>query len=245
MIQRTSTTIASNISIIITAAGSSTRMGSGIKKEYLPLNNGTVISNCAKTFLKAIPKTLFIKHFIITLPKGMEKEAEGALMKDLEFANLLKEFPDLCVSYVQGGSTRQKSVFNGMQFIKDNGSTDIVLIHDGARPFVTEKIILDVINEVILSSAAVPGMMPTDTIKELDENGNITRHLVRKNLLAVQTPQGFDFQQLYKAHLEAKKVDFEYTDDTEIYGTYIGPVKAVSGDEKNIKITYPQDLKKL
>lgn len=242
----TSKMMNSNIAIIITAAGSSTRMGSGVKKEYLPFNNGTVLSGCAKTFLNTCISNYTITDFIITCPAGGVDACKQALKDDDELQKILYNFwhdygktPEI----VEGSSTRQKSVFNGLKAIKNN--PDIVLIHDGARPFVTPQIITDTINAAFEYGASVPGITPTDTQKEVDENGMIVRHLQRSLLSSVQTPQGFEYKKLIEAHNKAIADNKEYTDDTEIWGIYVGQVKVVPGDVKNIKITYPGDLEKL
>jgi len=217
------------IAVVITAAGSSTRMGGTVKKEYLPLGDGTVLSSSIKTF-QAVLDNPFI---IVTYPplglKAAEEAAKG-----------------YSVTFVQGGSSRQKSVLKALEAIKASSfEPDYVLIHDGARPFVTEKIIDEVLALSQEFGAAVPGLTPTDTIKGLDEKGFIVSHLLRKNLTAVQTPQAFEFLRLYQAHKKAEKDDCDYTDDSEIWGKYCGPVKLAEGDIKNIKITYPADIEKL
>lgn len=224
------------IAIIITAAGSSTRIGGGIKKEYLPLNNGTVLSNCANTFLNTCSQ-FSITDFIITCPK----DGKAACMKALEsfdYAVLKDAF-----SIVEGAGTRQQSVFNGLNSVVHN--PDIVLIHDGARPFVTSRVILDALEGAVDAGAAVPGVTPVDTQKEIDDSGYIVRHLQRSLLTAVQTPQCFDFAKLLDAHKKAMADGKEYTDDTEIWGVYCGKVKVTAGDVNNIKITFPGDLEKL
>lgn len=237
----------SNIAIIITAAGSSTRIGSGIKKEYLPYNNGTVLSGCAKTFLNTCLNLKYtITDFIITCPAGGKEECKNALMQDKELQKFCYELwheKEKLPEIVEGSDTRQKSVYNGLKAVKNN--PDIVLIHDGARPFVTPQIIQDTITAAVEYGASVPGITPTDTQKQIDENGFIVSHLQRSHLTAVQTPQTFKFIQLLEAHKKAMADNKEYTDDTEIWGTYVGKVKVVPGDVKNIKITYPQDLEKL
>ena len=223
--------IHSKIAIIITAAGSSTRIGGGIKKEYLPYNKGTVLSSCAETFLNACSRDFEITDFIVTCPKGGRTECEKALCGVQG------------VQIVEGSDTRQKSVYNGLLAV--HGNPDIVLIHDGARPFVSEDLIRTTITATQEFGAAVPGLTPTDTQKEIDENGFIVRHLIRSSLSAVQTPQCFEFSKLLAAHERASLDKREYTDDTEIWGAYCGRVKVVPGEVNNIKITYPSDLEKL
>ena len=227
----------SKIAIIITAAGSSTRMGGSIKKEYLPFKNGTVLSNCAQTFLEACSPHFTITDFIITCPKDGKKECLEAL-KTFDHSSLASAF-----KIAEGSDTRQKSVYNGLLAIKNN--PQIVLIHDGARPFVTSELILNCVNSALEFGASVPGLTPVDTQKEIDFQGFIVRHLQRSSLCAVQTPQCFDFEKLFKAHTKALNDDTEYTDDTEIWGRYCGKVKVVQGEAGNIKITYPSDLEKL
>ncbi|MCQ2592898.1 MAG: 2-C-methyl-D-erythritol 4-phosphate cytidylyltransferase [Treponema sp.] len=240
------TTNSKKVAVIITAAGSSTRMGGGIKKEYLPLGNGTVLSSCVNAFVSTFnnPQTqekYELSHLIVTVPEDGSIGAADAVSAFFNFDSDVQEK----VQYIQGGATRQISVFNGMNYLRQNKiKPDIVLIHDGARPFVTQRIILDVTNEVVKNGAAVPVIPVTDTIKEISDRGIIRKHMHRKSLAAVQTPQGFDFSQLLYAHLQASTDGNEYTDDSEIFGNYCGLIKIVPGDIKNIKITYPGDLEK-
>ena len=144
---------------------------------------------------------------------------------------------------VEGSDTRQKSVYNGLLAV--TGNPDIVLIHDGARPFVSREVIMEALEAAVEFGASVPGMTPTDTQKEIDAQGFITRHLMRSSLTAVQTPQCFRFKELLEAHSKAAADNHEYTDDTEIWGAYCGRVRVTKGDVNNIKITYPSDLEAL
>lgn len=230
------TTIHSKIAIIITAAGSSTRIGGSIKKEYLPYKKGTVLSGCADTFLNACTGRYEITDFIVTCPKGGIEECRKAL-GELYLKSPVK------IKITEGAETRQKSVYKGMCAVE--GKPQIVLIHDGARPFVSERVIIDAVEAAIEYGASVPGITPTDTQKEIDEEGFIVRHLVRSSLSAVQTPQCFDFAKLMEAHKRALSDKREYTDDTEIWGAYCGRVRVIPGDVNNIKITYPADLEKI
>ena len=244
----TTKTIHSKIAIIITAAGSSTRIGGGVKKEYLPFKNGTVLSVCAETFLNAC-SDFQITDFIVTCPVGgVEKCREALGNMDCfapRFLSLSKGAMTGCggLQIVEGSDTRQKSVYKGLLAVK--GNPDIVLIHDGARPFVSRQVITDALQAALESGASVPGVTPTDTQKEIDANGFIVRHLVRSSLVSVQTPQCFRFKELLEAHGKAAADGREYTDDTEIWGAYCGPVRVTKGDINNIKITYPADLEAL
>ena len=106
-------------------------------------------------------------------------------------------------------------------------------------------VIMEALEAAVLNGASVPGITPTDTQKEIDEKGFVVRHLVRSSLVAVQTPQCFKFKELLEAHGKAAADGREYTDDTEIWGQYCGPVRVTKGDVNNIKITYPADLEAL
>lgn len=224
------------IAIIITAAGSSTRIGSGIKKEYLPFQNGTVLSTCVQTFINSCKNRFIITDFIITCPPNGKSECQNALKSSSQ-----QEIENFQI--VEGDKTRQKSVYNAMCAVKNQ--PQIVLIHDGARPFVSEKIIIEGILAAKNFGASVPGLTPTDTQKQIDKDGFIINHLERASLVAVQTPQCFNFQKLLEAHKKSHLEEKEYTDDTEIWGKYCGKVKVIPGESKNIKITYPKDLESL
>ena len=220
----------------------------GIKKEYLPLDGGTVLSSAAKVFLQALPLNLIA----VTYPSRSTPDelnaslnaCKNAFYADSEIDSLIQEHKTKVI-FVEGGSSRQKSVFNALNSIKkempDNG---VVLIHDGARPFVSPQIVTDVYNSTVEYGAAVPGLEPVDTQNIIDTDGFIRQHLVRAQLTAVQTPQGFLLDELFDAHRKAMDSNKECTDDTEIWDLFVpsGKVKVVKGDSKNKKITYIQDI---
>lgn len=233
----TDRTVSYETAVVITAAGSSTRMGGSVKKEYLALGNGTVLSQSAKVFLK----TLRCRCLVITVPKGGSQDSERALYTDGELRPLLVKTE---LSFVEGGSTRQKSILSALEFLAaGKNPPDIVLIHDGARPFVTEKIISDTFAAAVQYGAAAPGIPPCDTQKIIDADGCISVHLCRASMAAVQTPQAFSFRPLLEAHRKAASDGGEYTDDTEIWSKYAGNVKIVEGSVLNKKITYSQDYR--
>ncbi len=237
----TMTTLTNRVYLVVVAAGSSTRMG-GLKKEYLPLEEGTVLSRAVRSFLEAYP----ITKIAIAIPKGGQRQAEEALFTDSKLKQLSANIP---LILAEGGKTRQESVLNALSAIADKTETpvnnDLVLIHDGARPFVTKKIITDTIEAAAKFGASVPALQPVDTQKEISSDGLIKRHLEQKNLAAVQTPQAFKFKELFEAHKKAALDGCSYTDDTEIWGKYCGKVKIVEGDSINKKITYKSDLQML
>ncbi len=237
---------AEGLALVIVAAGSSSRMG-GIKKEYLPLQGGTVLSTATKAFLK----TLHFSVVAVTFPNNDDKalleqarqKSEDALFADSEVKSFAGETQFI---FVPGGKSRQLSVYNALKAVKlqFKGSNPLVFIHDGARPFVTSEVISCACEAALENGAAAPGLQPVDTQDELDENGFIKRHLVRSELTAVQTPQVFMLDELLQAHEKAILSGREYTDDTEIWDLFVpgGKVKIVQGDSRNKKITYREDI---
>lgn len=228
--------------VLITAAGSSTRMGGNIKKEYLPLESGTVLSTVVKKFLSGTDTELIC----ITCPEGGKENSANAVFSDPDLSVYLEKNPDIKIIFTEGGSSRQASVFNGLKKIREvlsETESTLVAIHDGARPFITSELVERTFLAAEISGAAFPGLEPTETQKQINPDGIVTAHLKRKDLISVQTPQVFNFQKIFEAHVKAEKDGQEYTDDTEIFGRYCGPVSTVKGDAENIKITYPGDLK--
>ncbi len=228
--------------LILTAAGSSTRMG-GKKKEYLPLNGGTVLSEAAKVFLKSAAFNLII----ITTPQNDFQRAQKALSADSEIDSLLKKSGTALI-FTEGSSTRQKSVFCALKKAEEflNGENAVVLIHDAARPFVNSRIILDTIKTASEFGGAAPVIPSVDTQKIISKDGTIQAHLERKSIGCIQTPQGFDFKTLFECHTKASLEQKEFTDDTEIFDAFSNDknlkVYVVEGDVENKKITYPSDI---
>lgn len=228
--------------VVITAAGSSSRLGLGVKKEYMPLGKGSVLSQAAKAFLEAIPT----KFLVITHPENQQEAAERALFADSEMRALCKNTQ---VIFTCGGKDREESVFCALKALKAASFSDegIVLVHDGARPFVSVELIERTAKAAEENGAAVPALEPVDTQKEIDADGRIVRHLKRASLAAVQTPQAFRFEPFFSAHKKARFSEEIFTDDTEIWDKFSGlfAIKTVKGDEKNIKITFAKDLEAL
>jgi 2-C-methyl-D-erythritol 4-phosphate cytidylyltransferase / 2-C-methyl-D-erythritol 2,4-cyclodiphosphate synthase len=229
--------------VIIAAAGTSSRMGTSsrrgtsVRKQYLPLGNGTVLSESLKPFLNA----LHCEIVVVTIPADeSDSTALSALRADSTIQGLLSHTKLL---FVHGGKTRQESVKCALELIAlSDEIPDIVLIHDAARPFVTEKIICDTAYAAAEHGASVPVVTPVDTQKETDGHGIIIRHLQRNLLAAVQTPQAFLFERLLEAHRKAQQDGCAYTDDTEIWDKYEGRVVTVPGDAGNRKITFFSDI---
>lgn len=235
------------IAAVITAAGSSSRMG-GIKKEYRPLGPGiqddegrplTVLGAAVLAFA-ASPR---IGLMVISVPSG-EESGELAARSSLP-ARLLRSGGERWLFFVPGGPTRRASVHHALSLL-ELYRPGLVLIHDGARPWVDGGLIERIIDATLTHRAAIPVLSLTETPKEIDPGGFISRHLRRSSVGTAQTPQGFVFPEILRAHERAAEKELgegrEYTDDAEIWGEFCGPVAAVPGSAANRKITFPEDL---
>lgn len=238
------------VAALVTAAGSSTRMGGGLKKEYRPLPRPKGSQAGTESILSASvrPFTNLCDLILVTHPEGGREEARAALSPDL----LAPPTPPIL--FASGGDSRRRSVLKGLEALAmaPGGAPDIVLVHDGARPYATEALIRRVLAEVEASGAAVPLVPSVDSLKEVDAGGMIVRHLEREWVMAVQTPQGFRFPDLLDAHRRAEeeavaaaaagRFQREYTDEAEIWNRFVGSVSSVPGEAANRKITHPEDL---
>jgi len=230
---------------VITAAGNSRRMnngGDGIKKEYCRLpetdESVSVLSECLFKFLN----TNIFNSVIITVPETDLQKAEQLVFSDRRIKAAIEKNNTKPI-FTAGGKTRQKSVFNALLKLSNSGCVpNYVLIHDGARPWVSTSLIRQVCSLLEKNEAVVPCLSITDTPKIADETGKIITHLKRSAVYAAQTPQGFKFNKLLHAHKSAAKTEKEYTDDSEIYSDFAGEVFICKGETANKKITFKEDL---
>lgn len=155
--------------------------------------------------------------------------------------NILQNYQGLLpYKIVAGGVTRQDSVLHGLQAVSDAAS--LVLIHDMARPFVTETVVKNVIEGTLATGAAIAAIPVTDTIKVVDAQHAVVQTPLRSTLQAIQTPQGFRKELLLAAYAQIQTSSFIGTDDASLLEHCQQPVVTVPGDPCNIKITSPVDL---
>ncbi len=152
------------------------------------------------------------------------------------FSKLLSDFKEKIV-FCEGGITRTQSVANGLKVAEN---CDIISIHDGARPFVTNDIIMDSFHVAQKYGSGISGYTPTDTIA-VSENGKITTPLQRDKLITLQTPQSFDTKKIIQAYSNIV-CGQTFTDDSSVYATFIEPCTISLGSPTNKKITYKEDL---
>ncbi len=174
----------------------------------------------------------------------MEEEARNAVFASSEVSRILEQ-TGIPVFFTQGGDSRQKSVFNGLKTVTEQaGNTpQLVLIHDGARPWVSETVIRDVCDTAARFGSAVPAVPAVDTLALYTAEGTIARYLDRSQIMCLQTPQGFDFLKLYQAHQKSCEDNrTDCTDDTTVWAAYYEPVHLCKGSSANRKITFAEDI---
>lgn len=220
-------------SAIVLSAGVGSRMNSDVPKQYLDLLGYPVIYYSLKAFQDSEAEE-------IVLVTG-EEDIEYCKKEIVEKYNLTK-----VKKIVAGGKERYNSVYNGLMALE---KADYVMIHDGARPMLNQKIINDSFEAVSIEGCCVVGMPVKDTIKVLDENGYAIQTPPRNRLWMIQTPQSFSlslirasYEKIFKEMEEGKEVP-TITDDAMVveYATQ-KRIKLVEGNYQNIKITTPEDL---
>lgn len=219
---------------VVLAAGQGKRMHSNVQKQYLLLQDKPVIYYALKTF-----QDNFIDEIILVTGKGEEAYCQKEIVEKYNFSKVKK--------IVAGGRERYHSVANGLKAIEGEG---YVFIHDGARPFVTEEILMRAYDAVKEYRACVVGMPVKDTIKIADENKFAEMTPNRETIWQIQTPQVFDIKlakeaygRLLEEEEELKEKGIRITDDAMVVETLLRhPVKLVEGSYENIKITTPEDL---
>ncbi|WP_035292604.1 2-C-methyl-D-erythritol 4-phosphate cytidylyltransferase [Clostridium sp. KNHs214] len=212
---------------IILAAGKGVRMRAGVNKQYIELGDRPVIYYT----LKAFEHSDIIDDIIIVAAKDEIEYCRKEVVEKYKIEKVSK--------IVEGGKERQDSVVNGLEEIE---KCDIVLIHDGARPFVNKRIIEDGIKYAKKYGAAACGVPPKDTIKIRYQDGFSKETLKRNELFCVQTPQTFQYKLILNCHRKLNKDNVRVTDDTMVVERYGNKVYLYEGDYNNIKITTPEDL---
>ncbi|MGL4731798.1 MAG: 2-C-methyl-D-erythritol 4-phosphate cytidylyltransferase [Clostridium sp.] len=213
--------------VIVLAAGKGKRMGANKNKQFLEIDNKPILYHT----LMAFNQNELIDEIILVSAK---EEIEYCKKEVVEKYNIEK-----VKKIVAGGKERQNSVLNGINQLEN---CEIVLIHDGARPFVDDEIIKNSIVYAKKHGACACGVTPKDTIKIKDENGISVETPDRNNLFAVHTPQSFKYDIITECHRKISQENIAVTDDTMVVEHYGYKVFLYEGSYKNIKITTPEDL---
>ncbi|MCX8128535.1 MAG: 2-C-methyl-D-erythritol 4-phosphate cytidylyltransferase [Clostridia bacterium] len=217
-----------SVSVVIVAAGKGTRMNMDINKQYVDVCGKPVIARTIQAFEDCDS----VNEIILVVNEADIMYCKKSII-DLYGFEKVK-------SVVAGGSERQNSVYNGLKEAKRE--SDIILIHDGARPFVREETIMACIEAARGFGAACAAVPVKDTIKKSDKDGFIAETLERNVLWSIQTPQAFKYDIIMEAHKKAEEEGYTGTDDAILAERLGVCTKLVMGRYDNIKITTKEDL---
>lgn len=213
---------------LIPAAGSGSRMGVSEKKPYLSLEGKPILAHT----LIAFERCPLIDEVVLIVAKG-----------DVEFSRMSIVEPFKCdkvKAIVEGGMRRQDSVWEGLKAIR--GKCELVMVHDGVRPFVSQTMLECAVRETPLHGATVVAVPVKDTIKVVSKEAEVVETVDRSRVWAAQTPQTFRFEVIMKAYERAYEEGFYGTDDASLVERLGMKVKIIPGSYENVKITTLGDL---
>ena len=213
-----------HVTAIIAAAGAGRRLGAAKPKQLIDIGGGSMLQRSVQAFLTH-PR---ISAVVVVMPA---EQTALACLGDVADVPRLRA--------VKGGARRQDSVANGFDVV--SADTDVVLIHDAARPFVTADLIDRTIDAAAKHGAAIAALQSRDTVKRVDANGTITGTIARESVYLAQTPQGFRRAVLAEA-IAAGRAGVEVTDEAALAEHAGYQVHVVEGDPGNVKITTEEDL---
>ena len=213
---------------LIPAAGKGSRMAHSVKKPYLKLAQKPILAHTIQRF----EQNSAVDAIFVIVDQADFSECRAAVLRPYPFTKVQE--------LVEGGETRQMSVYNGIRAL--SADVDFVIVHDGVRPFVTDEVIFACLTAAEECGAAVAAVPVKDTIKVANKDSFIVETPVRDRLWAVQTPQVFRKSLLEEAHQVAQARQLTATDDASLVEQLGFPVKLVEGSYANLKITTPIDL---
>jgi 2-C-methyl-D-erythritol 4-phosphate cytidylyltransferase len=218
-----------NVCVIIPAGGKGERFGSDTPKQFIDLKGKPVIVHTIENFndiedIKSIVIAVHSEWFTFT--------------KELVQTYKLEKVKDIVV----GGKERQDSIFNALHS-KAAKDTDLIIIHDAIRPFVSQQSIKKIINQAEDNGAVILGLTPKDPVKEIDHKGEIVRTLQRGKLSISQTPQAFWTDIIMNSYEKAREVNYVGADSAQLVEFAGYKVSVIEGDDTNIKLATPLDLK--
>lgn len=214
---------------LIPAAGMGKRMNAGYNKQYIQLDGIPIVGRTIAVF----EELELVDHIYLVIPEAEIPFCREEVVAAGGFRKVR--------AIVAGGSERQYSVLNGLRALASPADDDIVIIHDGVRPFVTADMIRRSVDTARTADGALVAVPVKDTIKVVHE-GRVTETPRRETLWQAQTPQTFRYGIIRRVHEQAAADGFLGTDDASLVERAGGRVTVVMGDYRNIKITTPEDM---
>lgn len=215
--------------VIIVCSGIGKRMNSNVPKQFIKINDKPIVCYTIDKF----ENCNYIDEIIIVTNKEYIDYFKNSIINDYNYKKIS--------AVIEGGKERLNSVYNGINYIEYNEDS-IVLIHDGVRPFIDEKDIINIIEETKIYNACILGVKVKDTVK-ICKDGFIQTTPNRKNIWLAQTPQAFKYNIIKEAYEYAFNNNLFVTDDASVVENFGFKVKIIEGNYSNIKITTKEDLK--
>lgn len=212
---------------IVLAAGAGSRMKAGQNKLFLTLQGKPVLEHTVQAFQNS-PDI----DAVLVVAKETELEQIRQMVPQAQFSKIQ--------GYVIGGAERQDSVLHGLRALPSEYRR--VLIHDGARPFVTDTLIADLLEALTETNGTVAGVPAKDTIKRVNADGMVIETPARRELWNVQTPQCFYTEPILRCYEQADREGYRGTDDASLAERYGLAVKIIPAYYENIKLTTPEDM---
>ena len=216
------------LSCLITAAGSGLRMQTKVNKPYIEINGKKIL----EITLATVSSIDFFDEIILVVRKDDEAMVE----------EIIKKFDDKRISYVYGSCTRELSTYEGLKAL--NSKCELVLTHDGVRPFASKELFLETLRMLEDYKAVITATKSKDTVKLVADHMLVDFTPNRDYVYNVQTPQAFDKDLIKSLYDKYVKSEYKITDDSQLFEFYDKdePVKVVEGEYSNIKITTKEDI---
>lgn len=216
------------VCVLIAAAGRGSRMNMDVNKQYIEIGGKPILARTVQAFEDCSR----VDEIVIVVNPSDIIYCKQEIVDAYGFRKVK--------TIVAGGDSRQQSVYNGLRQV--NEACGIVLIHDGARPFISEESIISSIDAAVEFGGAIVAVPVKDTIKSAGRDGFIEKTFDRSILWSIQTPQTFRYELILEAYRNADEVGFEATDDAMLAERMGHSLKLVPGSYYNIKITTSEDL---
>lgn len=216
------------VTALVPAAGRGLRMGGTVAKQFLALGGQPLLLHS----LRVLQSSLAVQEIILAVPESERQYCLDQIVTPYGISKVSK--------VVSGGEQRQDSVRHALAEV--GTETEIVLIHDAVRPFLTTEMIEQVVRQAALHGAAIVALPMKDTVKQVRQDGVIERTVDRRPLWLAQTPQAFRRDWLEEAHHKAQLNNIHATDDAHLVELLGRSVVVVEGSGDNIKVTRPEDL---